>query len=534
MIGIATAHAMDISGTWQVNLVCNPDGLTRYSVRILQDPDSATVTLLEDDCGTARFDSQIREIASCSADPVEGTVQGATVTLPVGLYTRDLVLAVPSLSPSFGSCQYPVARIRYESGFQGVVAEEQSGRALKLTGSSELGTVRAYDVFQHECYANLFGVQCPTVWLRNGVKVGVDQTVEPLESASVTFSIVTTEGIASITPLLVPDGQVPANFVLLPGALYYDVATTAAYLSPITVCLPYADADGDGYVDGTTPPIPEETLQILHDEVGVFVDRTTSRDPVANQICGTVTSLSQFIIAALPPSACGDGTVDPGEQCDDGNTLNGDCCSSTCQWEAAGSPCGSDGFRCTVDACDGGGTCTHLPASAGTVCRRRSTSATRWKLATAWGPPACPTASSPPASSAARASGNATSPSSAPAIRRPVRPTLGCRTAPTAPTACSATARSAVPAAAARQMPRLASLRATRTAIGVWRAVRRVRRPVLPQRNRPWSLPTAMIATRAFGGSGRVDRPSVRATSAIRPRRLTMRCASMLAPRPRW
>jgi len=30
---------------------------------------------------------------------------------------------------------------------------------------------------------------------------------------------------------------------------------------------------------------------------------------------------------------CGDGMVDPGEQCDDGNTINGDGCSSTCQLE---------------------------------------------------------------------------------------------------------------------------------------------------------------------------------------------------------
>jgi cysteine-rich repeat protein len=31
--------------------------------------------------------------------------------------------------------------------------------------------------------------------------------------------------------------------------------------------------------------------------------------------------------------ACGDGHLDPGEQCDDGNTAGGDCCSATCQLE---------------------------------------------------------------------------------------------------------------------------------------------------------------------------------------------------------
>lgn len=35
----------------------------------------------------------------------------------------------------------------------------------------------------------------------------------------------------------------------------------------------------------------------------------------------------------LVPVACGDGKIDPGEQCDDGNTANGDGCSAQCQIE---------------------------------------------------------------------------------------------------------------------------------------------------------------------------------------------------------
>jgi cysteine-rich repeat protein len=56
--------------------------------------------------------------------------------------------------------------------------------------------------------------------------------------------------------------------------------------------------------------------------------------------------------------ACGDGVVESPEQCDDNNTLDGDCCSSTCQWESAASSC-DDGNACTpTDTCDGAGTCT--------------------------------------------------------------------------------------------------------------------------------------------------------------------------------
>ena len=58
-------------------------------------------------------------------------------------------------------------------------------------------------------------------------------------------------------------------------------------------------------------------------------------------------------------AVCGDNVLDLGEQCDDGNVLAGDCCSPTCQFEALGSPCTSDGNPCTDDVCDAAGTCLH-------------------------------------------------------------------------------------------------------------------------------------------------------------------------------
>jgi cysteine-rich repeat protein len=55
---------------------------------------------------------------------------------------------------------------------------------------------------------------------------------------------------------------------------------------------------------------------------------------------------------------CGDGILDLTEQCDDGNVIDGDCCSSLCQFESAGSPC-NDGNACTqTDQCDSAGACT--------------------------------------------------------------------------------------------------------------------------------------------------------------------------------
>jgi cysteine-rich repeat protein len=49
-------------------------------------------------------------------------------------------------------------------------------------------------------------------------------------------------------------------------------------------------------------------------------------------------------------TVCGDGITEPGEDCDDGNTSNGDGCSSTCDFEIN---CG-DGIKWPGEACDDG------------------------------------------------------------------------------------------------------------------------------------------------------------------------------------
>ena len=58
----------------------------------------------------------------------------------------------------------------------------------------------------------------------------------------------------------------------------------------------------------------------------------------------------------LTGSRCGNGVIDPGEQCDDQNFNSGDCCSATCQLEASGSPCTGSNV-CLIATCDGAGTC---------------------------------------------------------------------------------------------------------------------------------------------------------------------------------
>jgi cysteine-rich repeat protein len=59
-------------------------------------------------------------------------------------------------------------------------------------------------------------------------------------------------------------------------------------------------------------------------------------------------------------ATCGNGVTGVDEICDDGNLASGDCCSSTCAYEAADAPCTTDSNACTKDVCDGAGSCDHL------------------------------------------------------------------------------------------------------------------------------------------------------------------------------
>jgi len=61
--------------------------------------------------------------------------------------------------------------------------------------------------------------------------------------------------------------------------------------------------------------------------------------------------------AALLAAVCGNGVLEAGEACDDGNTNPGDCCDGSCEFESGGSSCNDGNFCTLTDSCDGAGTC---------------------------------------------------------------------------------------------------------------------------------------------------------------------------------
>jgi cysteine-rich repeat protein len=95
------------------------------------------------------------------------------------------------------------------------------------------------------------------------------------------------------------------------------------------------------------------------------------------------------------PPICGSGARGAGEECDDGNTADGDGCSSTCTLEGP-APCG-DGLIWLGEECDDGGalggdgcsstceiepgyTCTGEPSPARPTAQTISSGAAKWAL----------------------------------------------------------------------------------------------------------------------------------------------------------
>jgi probable HAF family extracellular repeat protein len=128
---------------------------------------------------------------------------------------------------------------------------------------------------------------------------GEDVSVQPIDETTgqpspvqITFDNVTGGGTTTVTSGTL-GGNVspppPSGFRLGMPATYYNVETTASFAGSITLCFNYT---GVSYKS-------ESLLKLGHYENGTWTDVTTSLDIINNVICGTVTSLSPFLVAEL-------------------------------------------------------------------------------------------------------------------------------------------------------------------------------------------------------------------------------------------
>jgi len=146
----------------------------------------------------------------------------------------------------------------------------------------------------------------------------------------------------------------------------------------VTVSAPAATPDAPlvlvFLIDGSRipPGADQDTIQIFKD--GVLVPACTgapgvaSPDPCVSDrqlLAGgdvqitVLTSTASVWTFAVP--ICGNGVLDPGEQCDAGaaNGTLASCCTATCQFQPGGTPCTDDNNPCTTDSCDSAGGCRH-------------------------------------------------------------------------------------------------------------------------------------------------------------------------------
>lgn len=216
--------------------------------------------------------------------------------------------------------------------FDGLIDNAYTLGSTTIPGCTLTGTVA---VFLGTVNFNAFQTQSTSVGSNQTVGFPATTFVNPLDNqpvsvdVGVTFSQVTGAGTTTVTATSNAAGEIPANFAgAVNGykAAFLDVSTTAAVQPPIVVCSTYTDADDDDFIDGTTPPISESALSLLHGEGDpkVFVDRTVSRDPITNVICAQVDSLSPFVLAvdlsAVPtstptPTPTDTPTPTPGSTC---------------------------------------------------------------------------------------------------------------------------------------------------------------------------------------------------------------------------
>jgi len=155
------------------------------------------------------------------------------------------------------------------------------------------------------------------------------------------------------------------GFALVPFAVTLVQTGTALQMTGHIV----VNADTDELsATGTVDPATG-AFSVAGEITGACADFVYSGTGDGEELTGTFTSRTCPSGPVLL-SKCGNGVIDPLENCDDGNQADGGCCSARCRLEPAGTACTSDGNACTDDVCSATGACLHVPNSthAGQAC----------------------------------------------------------------------------------------------------------------------------------------------------------------------
>jgi hypothetical protein len=122
-----------------------------------------------------------------------------------------------------------------------------------------------------------------------------------------------------------------------------------------------------GGTSASSPYAAGQAALLFQADPGLDADQilaalSSSGVTVTNPANGLAFARSDVGEAVAPlVASCGNGETEPGEDCDDGGTLGGDCCAADCSFEGAGAGCDDADACTTADACDGAGSCVGGP-----------------------------------------------------------------------------------------------------------------------------------------------------------------------------
>jgi cysteine-rich repeat protein len=126
------------------------------------------------------------------------------------------------------------------------------------------------------------------------------------------------------------------------------------------------DDDADVYLNGNLVEDDHDFTASLFTGIDVAAYLVAGENLLAVHAADSAGGCRGFVLRLAGSESCGSGSVDAGEQCDDGNLSNADCCSADCQG-AVGDPCAPDGDPCTVDVCNAAGGCGAPPSGCKTA-----------------------------------------------------------------------------------------------------------------------------------------------------------------------
>jgi|GEM_PF-6253016 len=225
-------------------------------------------------------------------------------------------------------------------------------RAALTTAKGLIQTANAYDASVPD--ASVLGSDLATVLATESAPVGTVRDAARLTAAKNTLASAMDLSVSFIDALQAEsDDQV--NDLIQKSE---DPAEVAAFKT--TIQDTKASLQGSAhqirntYTEGEQTCTDTQAIDLAAFYGGGVDDlRNTDTDPTVGGLFPGSTDGSPVTTTECSGTVCGNGQVESGEQCDDGNTTDGDGCSANCTFETAEGVCG-DGVIDAGEECDDG------------------------------------------------------------------------------------------------------------------------------------------------------------------------------------